>query len=85
MFQGVRGHAPPEKFTHCNGYFSAFSIIFRKILFKLFYPNSECFAKYHAFCSHILIMRALDVRLVGIEEVRNYRKIVCIKNIFENG
>ena len=29
-------------------------------------------------------MRA-GVRLIAFEEVRNYRKIVCIKNIFENG
>ena len=31
------------------------------------------------------IMRAQDVRLIAIEEVRNYGKIVYIKNIFENG
>ena len=31
------------------------------------------------------IMRAYDVRLIAIEEVRNYGKIVPIKNIFENG
>ena len=32
-----------------------------------------------------LIMRAYSVRLIAIEKVRIYRKIVCIKNIFENG
>ena len=32
-----------------------------------------------------LVMRAQDVKLIAIEEVRNYRRIVCIKNIFENG
>ena len=37
------------------------------------------------FVRTVLIMRALGVRLIAIEEVRNYRKIVCIKNIFENG
>ena len=54
--KGLRRHAPPEKFwefTCCNGYCSAFWIIFRQILFKFFDPNSECFAKYDAFCSHI--------------------------------
>ena len=29
-------------------------------------------------------MCSLGVRLIAIEEVRNYRNIVCIKNIFEN-
>ena len=33
----------------CNGYFSAFWIFFRHILFKFFNPNFECFAKYDAF------------------------------------
>ena len=32
-----------------------------------------------------LIMRAQGVRLIAIEEVRNYGKIVYIKNIVENG
>ena len=27
--------------------------MFRQILLKLFDPNSKCFAKYNAFCSHI--------------------------------
>ena len=31
------------------------------------------------------IMRAQGVRLIVIEKVRNYRKIVFIKNMFENG
>ena len=31
-----------------------------------------------------LIMGALGVRLIAIEEVRNYRKFVYMKNIFEN-
>ena len=31
------------------------------------------------------IMRAQGVRLIAIEEIRNYGKIVYIKNIFENG
>ena len=37
------------------------------------------------FVRTFLIMRAEGVRLIAIEEVRNYRKIVCIKSIFENG
>ena len=32
-----------------------------------------------------LITRAYGVRLIAIEEVRIYRKIICIKNVFENG
>ena len=81
--KGVREHVPPDifwKFTCCNGYFSAFWIIFRQIWYKFF----ECFAKYDAFCSHI-IDYAKDVRLVAINEFRNYGKIVNVKNIFENG
>ena len=31
------------------------------------------------------IMRASGVRLIAIEEIRNYGKIVYIENIFENG
>ena len=31
------------------------------------------------------IMRAQSVRLIAIEEVQNYGKIVYIKNVFENG
>ena len=50
---GGPGACSPGKFTGCNGYFSAFWIIFRKTLFKFFDPNSKCFAKYNAFCSHI--------------------------------
>ena len=37
------------------------------------------------FVRTFLIMRAYGVRLIAIEEIRIYRKIVCIKNIFENG
>ena len=31
------------------------------------------------------IMRACSVKLIAIKKVRNCGKIVCIKNIFENG
>ena len=41
------------KFTCCNGYFNAFWITFRQILFQFFDLNSECFAKYDAFRLHI--------------------------------
>ena len=37
------------------------------------------------FVHTFLVMRAYDVRLIAIQGVRNYRKIVCITNIFENG
>ena len=33
----------------------------------------------------LLVMLAKGVMLIAIEGVRNYRKIVCIRNIFENG
>ena len=48
---------------------------------KIFEPNSECFAKYDAFCSHIFDYACLwRIRLIAIEEVRNHGKIVYIKN-----
>ena len=37
------------------------------------------------FVRTFLIMRVLIARLIAIEEVRNYEKIVYIKSIFENG
>ena len=37
------------------------------------------------FVRTFLIMCAHGVRLTAVEEVRNYGKIVYIKNIFENG
>ena len=55
-FLGDPRHAPPEKFwkfTCCDGYFSAFCIIFRQISFKFFDPNLECFTKYDTLCLHI--------------------------------
>ena len=55
-------------------------------MFKFFDFNSECFAKYDTFCSHIFNYACLRRKAyVAIEEVRNYRKIVYIKNTFENG
>ena len=54
-------------------------------MFKFFDPNSECFAKYDAICSHVFIVRAEGVRLIAMEEIRYYGKIAFIKNIFENG
>ena len=41
------------KITCRNGYFGAFRKIFMQILLTFFGPNSECFAKYDAFFSHI--------------------------------
>ena len=52
-------------------------------MFKFFDPNSECFGKYDAFCSRVFDVRAKGVRLIAMEEVRNYGKIVYIINIFE--
>ena len=55
-------------------------------MFNFFDLISECFAK-HAFCSLIFNHACLRRKayIIAIEEVRNSRKIVCIKNIFENG
>ena len=44
-------------------------MIFTQIVFKVFDPNSECFAKYDAFFRTFFIMRAYGVRLNAIEEV----------------
>ena len=62
------------KFTCCNGYFSASLIIFTQILLKFLDRNSECFAKYDAFCSHVFDVHVKGVRLMAMEEVRNYGK-----------
>ena len=56
-----------------------------QILFKFFDSTSECFAKYNAFCLHVFDVTAEGVRFITVEEIRNYGKIVHIKNIFENG
>ena len=64
---------------------SAFRIILRQILFKFFDPDSECFAKYDAFGAHICNYACLRRKAIALEEVRSYRKIVYIKNYFENG
>ena len=40
----------------------------------LFDHNSECFAKYDAFCSHIFDYAC--ARLITIKEVQNYGKFV---------
>ena len=55
-------------------------------MFKFFDPNffGARHILYDVFCSH-LFNYMYGVRLIAIEGVRNYRKIVCIKNIFENG
>ena len=54
-------------------------------MFKFFDPGFECFANYNAFCSHTFDLRVQGVSLIAIEEVRNYRKIVYINKVFENG
>ena len=52
---------------------------------NFFDPDSECFAKYDAFCAHVFDYACFGVRLIALEEVRSYGKIVYIKNYFENG
>ena len=54
-------------------------------MFKLFDLIRSASPNMIRFVRIVLIMRAKGVRLIVIDEVRNYRKIVCIKNIFENG
>ena len=58
-------------------------------MFKFFDPISVCFAKYDTFCSLIFdyACSRRRLRLITIEEVRNYGKIVqaYIKNIVESG
>ena len=61
---------------------------FRQLLFTFFYFGSECFAKYDAFYWHVFdhaCLRRWPKANIAFEEVRNYGKIVYIKNIFENG
>ena len=84
------GACPPEKlrkFTCCNGYFGAFWILFRQILFEFFDLNSEWFAKYDEFCSHIFDYACLRHKAYsyrrGSKLCRNC--ILYIENIFENG
>ena len=66
----------------------AILILFEQFLDKVclnFLPLSrECFTKYDALCT-FSIMRPLGVRLIVIKKVRNYGKLVFIKNMFENG
>ena len=53
-------------------------------MFKFFDRNSECFAKYDTFCSHIFNYACLRrKRLIVIEEVRNYRKLYTSKTFLK--
>ena len=56
-------------------------------MFKFFDPNSGCFAKYDAFCSHIFNYACVRRKAYSYRRASKLycRKIVCIKNIFENG
>ena len=61
--------------------FESFSGKFCLIFFTLIlsaWPNMMHFVRTFS------IMRTEGVRLIAIEEVRNYGKVVFIKNIFEN-
>ena len=52
-------------------------------MFKFFYPNSDCFAKYGTFCSHIFNYACLRLGLAAIEQVRNYRKLYASKTFLK--
>ena len=54
-------------------------------MFKLFDPNLSASQNMMHFVRTFSIMRAQGGRLIAIEEVRNYGKIVYIQNNFENG
>ena len=57
-------------------------------MLKFFDPNPECFAKYDdTFCSHIFNSACLRRKTYSYRRGSKlqYRKIVCIKKIFENG
>ena len=53
-----------------------------QILFKFFDPNSECFAKYDAFCSYVFDIRAEGVRLFFMEEVILLMEKLCTSKTF---
>ena len=63
------------KFTCCHGYFSVFWIIFRQVLFKFFDPNSDCFARYDAFCSHIFDYACLTYGLSLLKKFEIMEKL----------
>ena len=78
-------HAPPENFENLHAVMAIlvfFLINSKQLLFRFFDPNFECFAKYDAYCSHILDYACL--MLMATEEVRKYAKLYA-RNIFENG
>ena len=65
----------------------AATAILMQILFKFFGPTSELAISPNMmhFVRTFSIMRAKGKRLIAIEGVGDYGKIVYIKNIFENG
>ena len=64
--------------------FLCFSNNFQANFVYIFYFNSECFAEYDAFCSHIFDYACLKRKAyIAIEEVRNCGKIVaCTSKTF---
>ena len=77
----------PGKFTYCSAHFTV--VLFEQILGKFclkFLPLILSVAPnmMHFVCT-FWNMRAQGVRIIVIEKVRNYGKVVFIKNMFENG
>ena len=74
---GSGGMLPRKIFQNLHAVtaiFVLFNQFSGKFCLKFFEPNSECFAKYDTICSHIFDYVCL--RLIAIEEVQNYGKIV---------
>ena len=62
-----------------------FEQFLRKFCLKFWPLNLSVSPNITHFVRTFSIMRALGVRLIVIEKVQNYGKIVFIKNMFENG
>ena len=58
---------------------------FTQILFNFFTLILSASPNMMHFVRTFTIMRAQSVRLIAIEEARNYGKNACIKDIFNNG
>ena len=78
----------PRKFFETSHAVIAILVIFeqfpRKFCLNFLTLILSASPKMMHFVRTFLIMRAQSTRLIAIEEVRNYGKNACIKNIFKN-